>query len=102
MPRLLTTGYRLKSDEKPLLRLGVVLDMAVREATASVIPLGPYFPEPNLLFLLNDKNLEEFSFEGNSNALESRRLIASNRDYFTSGPVIFKQRPHLSQQHLKE
>ncbi len=89
-PRLLTTGYCLKKDEKPLLRLGVALDMAVREATASVIPLGPYFPEPNLLFLLNDKNLDEFSFEGNLNALESRRLIDSNRDYFTLGPVIFK------------
>lgn len=75
-PRLATTGYSAPSNEKPIYRLGIEIDMRIREAIAEAIPLAPYYPEPNLLFRLKPgEKIEEFSFVGAGSKLESRRLI---------------------------
>ncbi len=74
-PHLLSTGYAAAAEEKPIYRLGIKLDMAVRAAMA-VIPNAPYYPEPNLLVLLHGHHpLRGLSFLGAGNGLEGRRLI---------------------------
>lgn len=55
-------------------RLSAQLDMAVRQAMASVDPRSVYFPEPNLLIQLTPQTLRASFGTGR---LESRRLISS-------------------------
>ena len=74
LPHIVTTGYGAHKDELPMYRIGVDLDMHVREAMASVIPMAPYYPEPSFLLLLRE-NLSSYSFIGKGNNLESRRLM---------------------------
>lgn len=96
LPEVLSTGYSLESEEAPILRLAVEIDMAVREATAYHIPLGPYYPEPNFLFRLfkNAKGMP--SFLGAGSNLESRRLIENFRNLYKRDPkALFRLRNPL-------
>jgi len=83
-PSALTLGYRVEMDDRPLIELGVKIDMAVRAAMNSVIPYSAYFPEPFSLFRLRKPghegvSLKKFSFIGNGDTLENRRLIQNGR-----------------------
>ena len=74
-PDVATTGYRAPDGEVEGMRIAVALDMAVRDAVASVVPLGPYYPEPNMIVRLV-KPVNKYSYlGGNSERLESRRII---------------------------
>ena len=70
----ISLGYSVADDEPPLLRVGIRLDMRVRQA------LGPlaYFPEPFSAFLARrpreENHLARLSFLGDGEALENRRL----------------------------
>jgi hypothetical protein len=78
LPSAITFGYQLAPDELPILRLGVKLDMKVREAMNSIIPYSPYFPEPGSFFRIVDQ-LNRLSFLGDGRTLESRRMIENGR-----------------------
>ncbi|MCH9627843.1 MAG: hypothetical protein S4CHLAM2_14890 [Chlamydiales bacterium] len=72
-------GYRVSEKERPIIRLGVEIDMKIREAMNSVIPYSGYFPEPGSIFCIRtpfDSNkLDSLSFLGAGQGLECRRLI---------------------------
>lgn len=73
-PHVMTTGYWVSDAEYPAVRLGIKMDMKVREALASVIPMAPYYPEPNISLLIQHP-LTNYSFIGKGTKLESRRLF---------------------------
>lgn len=83
IPSAITLGYSVSNDERPLIRLGVKMDMKVREAMCKVFPFGAYFPEPASFFCVRkpDGNLKlsKFSFIAPGQALENRRLIQSGQ-----------------------
>lgn len=80
-PSAVTHGYRVVEPERPLIELGVRIDMACRAAMNSVISYGAYFPEPCSLFCVRrpdeKSTLQELTFIGAGRGLESRRLIES-------------------------
>jgi uncharacterized protein YktA (UPF0223 family) len=62
-PDVMTTGY-IFSSEEPMISLASILDMKVRIATAELIPVAVYFPEPSLCNLvLGDEVESKESFE---------------------------------------
>ncbi|SCC90878.1 Uncharacterized protein SCG7109_BC_00020 [Chlamydiales bacterium SCGC AG-110-M15] len=77
LPDALSSGYNLKNDENVVLKRAVEMDMAVRAATSKHIPLGPYFPEPNVLFRIDLAQYlrNAYSFLGQGVNLESKRFI---------------------------
>lgn len=80
-PSAISLGYSVGEDERPLIRLGVKIDMKVREAMNSVFGFGPYFPEPGSFFRVREPEgflkLKKLSFLGAGRGLENRRLIQS-------------------------
>lgn len=80
-PSIVCLGYQMKSDELPLIRLGVRLDMAVRQAMASVFPYSAYFCEPCTSFIVKRPGelpfLDQLSFKGKGRTLEARRFTQS-------------------------
>lgn len=74
-PDLLSTGYYASEDALPILQLGFKIDMLVREAMNRVIPLSPYFPEPNLLLRITHLFDTCFYTFKKGKSLEGRRLI---------------------------
>lgn len=78
-PSALTLGYRVEEPNRPLIELGVKLDMACRAAMNSVLSYGAYFPEPSSIFCVKKFNesstLTNLTFYGNGRGLENRRLI---------------------------
>lgn len=95
-PHVLSTGYHASSFEKPIYKLGIKLDMKIREAMASVIADGPYYPEPNVMFLLTEPPAR-LNFVGPGNNLESRRAIHNgiSRGVINPEYMIFQSMPHL-------
>jgi hypothetical protein len=79
VPSAISLGYRVADDERPLIRLGVELDMKVREAMTAAIPFSAYLPEPCSIFCIRSVTkvvpLEALSFLGGGHCLENRRLI---------------------------
>ncbi len=73
-PQVMSTGYWANPNTYPIVRLGMKLDMKVRAALSTVIPMAPYYPEPNLHLLL-EHPLSSYSFLGKGTHLESRRLL---------------------------
>ncbi|ACE05786.1 hypothetical protein Aasi_0363 [Candidatus Amoebophilus asiaticus 5a2] len=118
LPIVMTTGYEFpaKAEELPEnfdsrikkmvlpLKFASQLDRVTRIATASVIPLGVYYPEPNLCILLpkNKSTLPE-SFEGKDSKekgkgnLESAILLrqVKNRSGINEDSFIFSDKPPL-------
>lgn len=82
-PSAISLGYSVLED-RPMIWLGVKLDMACREATNKVIPFAPYFPEPCTFFCVKKPRkslkLPNFSFLGQGTRLESRRFIQNGRN----------------------
>lgn len=78
-PSAFTHGYSVLEPNRPLITLGVRLDMICRAAMNSVFSYGAYFPEPGSFFRVKEKDgisiLSQLSFIGNGQSLESRRLI---------------------------
>ncbi|MCH9609296.1 MAG: hypothetical protein S4CHLAM45_07670 [Chlamydiales bacterium] len=83
-PSVVTCGYRVNEPGRPLLEIGVKLDMAVRAAMNQIIPYSPYFPEPGSFFCVRrppgSHFLKQLSFSGSGAGLECRRLIQNGRD----------------------
>jgi len=82
IPSVISLGYSVADDERVLIRLGVTIDMKVREAMTSVFPYGAYFPEPGSLFCIRrphqiTSSLSLLTFKGPGSGLENRRLIQS-------------------------
>lgn len=78
-------GYQPKEDEKPIIRLGVKIDMAVRVAMTRVIPYSAYCPEPFLCVLARrpgaPNHIRKLTFRSDKkDPLESRRIIQNGRD----------------------
>lgn len=80
-PSAITHGYSVMEPNRPLIELGVRVDMACRAAMNSIFSYGAYFPEPGSFFCVRRPNgistLPTLSFIGDGQALESRRLIAN-------------------------
>lgn len=81
LPSVISLGYSVV-NQPPLIYLGVLLDMKVREAVSSIFPFGVYYPEPCSFFRIrlpgNSNRLAQVSFVGGSGEkLESRRFIKS-------------------------
>ncbi|CRX38572.1 hypothetical protein [Estrella lausannensis] len=80
-PSAVTHGYRVIEPERPLIELGVRLDMACRAAMNRAISYGAYFPEPCSLFCIKRPKekvfIDELTFIGAGRGLENRRLIES-------------------------
>lgn len=80
-PSAVSHGYRVIEPERPLIELGVRLDMACREAMNRAISFGAYFPEPCSLFCIKqpgeEAHIDELTFIGAGRGLENRRLIES-------------------------
>lgn len=52
VPTILSTGYKINEPNKPILEFAVKLDGAIRVATAEFFGNGVYYPEPNMLSLI--------------------------------------------------
>lgn len=80
-PSAVTHGYSVIEPNRPLIELGVRLDMVCRAAMNSIFSYSAYFPEPGSLFCVKRPNgiptLPTLSFIGDGQALENRRLIAN-------------------------
>ena len=89
-PSIASPGYRASDDELAIIKLGISIDMAVREAMAQTHT--PYFPEPCTAFKVRNPNepnfLRRLSFLGSGQALETRRLKESAPEYLTDGAVF--------------
>ena len=81
-PSALTLGYRVDEPTRPLIELGVKLDMACRAAMNSVFSYGAYFPETSSVFCVKNPNeesmLKRLTFYGSGRGLENRRLIQND------------------------
>lgn len=76
LPHVLTTGYCADNTQSDTVKIVIKYDMLKRKIIASILPNGPYYPEPNMIFLLEfDVSLKDYSFKGDGNRLESQRLI---------------------------
>jgi len=51
-PVVLSSGYRVLEPDRPILAFAVEVDMLVRKTTAQFFPNGVYYPEPNMLMLV--------------------------------------------------
>lgn len=82
-PAVLSLGYTFAERERPILRLGVEIDMAIREAMNRVIPYSAYFPEPGTFIIAKRPNSplrsQNLSFSGKGSAMETRRIIENGR-----------------------
>lgn len=80
-PSALTHGYSVIEPNRPLIELGVSLDMICRAAMNSIFSYGAYFPEPGSFFCVKRPNgistLSNLTFIGDGQTLETRRLIKS-------------------------
>jgi len=98
---VISPGYQVKSQELPLIKLAVRLDMAVRAAMTKTVPYGAYFPEPLTAVLVKRPGKKSFfhrlTFLGDGKMLESRRLIQSGRSskhledktcFFSEGGIV--------------
>lgn len=76
LPHVLTTGYCADDSQSDSVKIVIKYDMIKRKIMASILPLGPYYPEPNVIFLLQfNASLKDYSFIGKGSRLESRRFI---------------------------
>ncbi len=78
-------GYQPTENEKPIIRLAVKIDMAVRVAMTRVIPYSAYCPEPFLCVLARrpgaPNHIRKLTFRSyKKDPLESRRIIENGRD----------------------
>jgi len=77
LPSFLSTGYAASSNENPVLKAAIDIDMNVRSAMTAYFPA--YFPEPNFAWLITNKvTISSFSFMGKNRRdrkLESLRLM---------------------------
>lgn len=107
-PSAITLGYRVIEPDRPLLELGVKLDMVCRAAMNGEIPYSAYFPEPCSLFCIKKPNeklmLDKVSFIGPGRGLENRRFIENGlrnevleRDsvFITDGGVATNTPPRM-------
>lgn len=95
-PMLMSTGYFASAQESLTTRLANKIDMAIRNGMAKIIPLSPYFPEPNAMLLLNERKLrEKISFFGKGNNTEMRRLLTNLKGIIVSERVFFLSKPCL-------
>ncbi len=83
-PSAISCGYTMQEPDRPVIELGVKLDMHVREAMTRIIPYGAYLPEPGSFFCIRQPPgghiLKQLSFKGGqSQRLENRRLIENAR-----------------------
>ena len=83
LPVLYTGGYHAADTDRPFYHHAVNLDMIVRRAISKYMPLGAYYPEPNLFVLIEKKTHISGSFHDNSptKSFESRRLANSIKQY---------------------
>jgi hypothetical protein len=94
VPSIIGCGYDVKDDERPLIRIGIMLDMMVREAMTKTIGRSAYMPEPSTFFCIREDGkpniLLQLSFIGPGRTLENRRLIenASGKKLL-KGDVVF-------------
>lgn len=71
IPTILSTGYKINEPNKPILEFAVDLDAAIRAATAEFFGGGIYYPEPNMLLLV----------EPNENTMTESFVKANKVDY---------------------
>lgn len=94
-PQLMSTGYFASNYEDIGTQLGISEDMGVRENISQDLPLGPYYPEPNSLFLINDGAIRarlSFMSTLESLVMENRRLINNIRWVLDLSRVVFAAR----------
>lgn len=101
-PTLLSTGYWPALEEGLFYRVGIEIDMRIREAMAQAIPIAPYYPEPNFLVPLPVQDVfskihyTDMTADKNQ-ATESRRFIwqAVGAKVVFSNSCIFRAIPGL-------
>ena len=92
-PVLYTGGYHAADTDRPFYHHAVNLDMIVRRAISKYMPLGAYYPEPNLFVLIDKKKTHiSGSFHDNSpsKSFESRRLANSIKQYGAQRKLVTK------------
>ncbi|HZI14528.1 MAG TPA: hypothetical protein VE153_29440, partial [Myxococcus sp.] len=103
-PIVATGGYQLQFQPDPgqlepgqtadlRVQLSTRLDMAVRQAMASVDPRAVYFPEPNLLIQLTDTVI---TAGFGSDRYEARRLIANIEASGARPRLVFNLRSSMA------
>lgn len=89
-PCIISTGYKASALESKALQFGIRLDMQVREVLSKIFGNGPYYPEPSIsIRIQSDHTMENFSFLGEGNNVESRRLIQNGLGYGKHGKIVF-------------
>jgi len=92
---VMSTGYKFSENKMPLLEIGTILDMRVREATATFIPRGVYYPEPNFVVRIHDDEetvSASFLREGETDYTspeESSILLKNNAEKIGDDPAIY-------------